>query len=549
MKKILRRSLMLTIAVIGTTTGRAQNAPAGQPCTFTEGVRYSQLVINSRINDFKANTTVSGFGMFDSLGKRVAAPNNSKTALDYVPGLVAKAILEATDYYKDNKEVDVRPWFYAIQDYGCTLDIARNGKDGKSFDDLNAVKLYFKLQELAASGKFADSPTHTNASTLATAKKRFADALNGISKANTTYAIKASTLAGAAGGWWHKSSYTDQMWCDGQYMGPALLAQMANEYADYTAITANDWDLVAKQFTISWNYLWNDDVRLLYHAFTADPAGSAAKDWAGVSSEKGAEIYHSAEYWGRAEAWYFLALVDVLEQMKAARQEATENYQTLHNYLQQLAAGIAAKQDEASGCWYQLLNHDGTYVANSYNSSYRYTSSPVSNYLESSCTAIFIAAYLKGMRLGLYDTDYTAMAKKAYRGFIDRFMVADGKGGVHLVGCCKSAGLGGSNFRDGSAEYYLMGKDTKPTSTSGSDFYTEGKVLGGFILAATEYERLMDKTVGIKPIHTANADADAAYSLGGRLLSHAPRQGVYISGGKKIIAGGNFTVSPSSQRF
>ena len=549
MKKILKWSLMLAIAVIGRNAGWAQNAPAGEACTFTEGVRYSQLVINSRINDFKANTTASGFGVFDSEGKRVAAPNNSKSNLDYVPGLVAKAILEAVDYYRDNQTVDVKPWFYAIQNYGNTLDIAQNGKDGKSFDDLNAVKLYFKLQELAASGRFADSPSHTNASTLTTAKKRFADALKGISKANTTYVINASTLAGAAGGWWHKSSYTDQMWCDGQYMGPALLAQMTNEYADYKAISDNDWDMITKQFTISWNYLWNDEVKLLYHAFTADPAGSAASKWAGVSGKKGEEVYHSAEYWGRAEAWYFLALVDVLEQMKAAQLDGTENYQTLYGYLQQLAAGIAAKQDAASGCWYQLLNHDGNYVADTYNSIYRYTSSSVRNYLESSCTAIFIAAYLKGMRLGLYDTDYTEIAKKAYRGFIEQFMVADGKGGVHLVRCCKSAGLGGSNYRDGSANYYLMGKDTEPTSTSGNNFYTEGKVLGGFIMAATEYERLMDNTVGIRPVHTASANADAVYSLDGHLLPRAPQHGVYISGGKKIVAGGNFTVSSSNPGF
>jgi rhamnogalacturonyl hydrolase YesR len=178
----------------------------------------------------------------------------------------------------------------------------------------------------------------------------------------------------------------------------------------------------------------------------------------------------------------------------------SENYQTLHSYLQQLAAGLAAKQDSNTGCWYQLLNHDDSYVATSYDSSFCYTTSPVANYLESSCTAIFIAAYLKGMRLGLFDTDYTDLAKKAYRGFVENFMVADGMGGVHLVRCCKSAGLAGFAFRDGSANYYLIGQDTEPTSTSGSNFYTEGKVLGGFIMAATEYERLKEKETGIIPI-------------------------------------------------
>lgn len=492
----------------GETTPETPTYPAaGSAMTFDATKRYSEWVINSRLNDFYGNTTKTGFGLYDDEGNQTEVANNSKSVLDYVPGLVAKAILEAVDYYKDNDAVNVNPWYYAIQNYGNTFDISSNGKNGKSFDDLNAVKLYFKLQEMANSGKFADSPSYTTEQTVTTSNTRLAAALAGIKSANTTYSIKETTLPGAAGGWWHKSGYTNQMWCDGQYMGPALLAQMLNEYDSYESdgcIAGSkeaDWDLVTKQFTISWNYLWNPEVKLLYHAFTADPECTAdtnsktnASKWAGFPNSDG--IYHSAEYWGRAEGWYFLALVDVLEQMQIAGLTKTENYKTLHGYLNELAAGIAAKQDAATGCWYQLLNHDGTYVAQTYDSSYRYTSSPVANYLESSATAIFTAAYLKGMRLGLYDTDYTAIAKKAYQGIVEQFMVADGNGGVHLVCCSKSAGVGGSNFRDGSAEYYLMGKDTAPTvkDPTSSSFYTEGKVLGGFILAATEYERLfLDK--------------------------------------------------------
>lgn len=30
------------------------------------------------------------------------------------------------------------------------------------------------------------------------------------------------------GGWFHKYIYVDQVWCDGMYMGPALLAQLIN---------------------------------------------------------------------------------------------------------------------------------------------------------------------------------------------------------------------------------------------------------------------------------------------------------------------------------
>ena len=482
------------------------NAPvlpaAGSAITFDATKRYSEWVINSRLSDFYGNTSVMNFAKYTDDGTKTVAGKTDE--LDYVPGLVAKAVLETIDYYKNNADVNVKPWFYAVQDYANNT-IKSDGVNGKSFDDLNAVKLYFKLQEVAKSGAIPDAADTniSNAKSITTAETRLGEALAGIKIANSDYAISESLLPGAAGGWWHKSGYTNQMWCDGQYMGPALLAQMLNEYDNYESdgciagSKAADWDLVTKQFTISWNYLWNPEVKLLYHAFTADPECTAdtnaktnASKWAGFPNSDG--IYHSAEYWGRAEGWYFLALVDVLEQMQIAGLTKTQNYKTLHGYLNELAAGIAAKQDAATGCWYQLLNHDGTFVAQTYDSSYRYTSSPVANYLESSATAIFTAAYLKGMRLGLYDTDYTALAKKAYQGIVEQFMVADGNGGVHLVCCSKSAGVGGSNNRDGSAEYYLMGKDTAPTvkDPTSSSFYTEGKVFGGFILAATEYERL-----------------------------------------------------------
>lgn len=532
----------LTILIVGLTLCNSISAfdiPAdkGSHCTFTEGVRYSEIVINSRLNDFKANTKDAGFGAFDAYGHLTSAPAGIQSALDYVPGLVAKAVIEAVDYYKNSTSVDVRPWYYAVQYYGNRYDISTEGKNGEIFDDLHAVKLYFKLRELAEDGVFPDGELSTNAASIETADTRFRDALQGIMSANSNYVIKASTLADAAGGWWHKSFYVNQMWCDTQYMGPALLAQMMNEYAQYSPITDNDWALVVKQFTITWHYLWDEDVQLLYHAFTADPANTS--DWVGISATPGEEVYHSAEFWGRGEAWYFLALVDVLEQMQLAGLTSTDDFVTLHGMLQQLGAGIAAKQDAASGCWYQLINHDGQFTVSDYNSSYRYTDGPVTNYLESSCTAIYTAAYLKGMRLGLFETDYTDVAKRAYQGFVEQFMVADGHGGVHLVGSCKSAGLSGANNRDGSAAYYLMGLDTEPTSDdpSSPNFYTEGKVLGGFIMAATEYERSFIDGGGTGITHhmTNPHQSSTKYDISGRPLGHANRSRLYIQNGKKVI--------------
>ena len=77
---------------------------------------------------------------------------------------------------------------------------------------------------------------------------------------------------------------------------------------------------------------------------------------------------------------------------------------------------------------------------------------------------------------------------------VNSFFATDGDEGVHLFGSCRSAGLGSYSMRDGSKAYYLLGGDVARVAKS--EEVTEGKVLGAFILAATEYERLyQDNTV------------------------------------------------------
>lgn len=278
------------------------------------------------------------------------------------------------------------------------------------------------------------------------------------------------------GGWFHKSTdYTDQMWCDGQYMGPALLAQIIKHTGKTNNISDNDWTIIAKQFSITWAQLYDKTTGLLYHGFTANPGDNASISWAGISKEKG--IYHSASFWGRANAWYFLALVDILEVMP------TDNtyYYTFKGYLTSLAEGIANYQDKDTGCWYQVMD--------------KVPASLTGNYLEASCSSIFTAGYLKAIRLGLLDkATYEPIAKKAYEGLVNQFMIYDNKDNstIQLVHSCTSAGLGGSNKRAGDDNYYLTGTDAKVVTSSDPTspyYYTEGKVLGGFIMAATEYER------------------------------------------------------------
>lgn len=420
----------------------------------------------------------------------VSNPSFGKNKLDYVPGLVAKSMIEAADYYQGFDWS--KPWFLSVKEYGNKY-YNSVPKTGGSLDDLNAVKLYIGLY----------NNTNATATDQNNAKTAIGLAQEGLKAHNKSYSIQSVTLAGDAvvGGWYHKATYNNQMWLDGAYMGSALLAQIVNFNGTGTHVfesTTADWDMVTKQLNIVWNMCWNSTDKLMYHAFEAN-AGTGKSDshadtWAGLNGKTKPYTFHSAAYWGRANAWYLMALVDVLEAMKNAGQESTDNYTTLKQHLADLAAGIAKCQDSKTGGWYQVMD-DPSFKATSYNGK----SSTATNYIETSATAIFAAAYFKAVRLGLLSTspyDYKTIAKNAFEGLVNNYTYLDANGDMQIWGSCRSAGLGGDKdtalkgaerYRDGSKEYYLLGYDVPMVEKS--EGITEGKVLGGFIMAATEYER------------------------------------------------------------
>lgn len=444
--------------------------------TFNASTRYSREVIDACLYHFQANTKASGFAKYDANGNLKNA-SESERGFDYVPGLVAKAVLEAIDYYQDS--AFVAPWFYSMQAYGNQY-YNNDHASSATLDDLNACKLYFGLADLTKTGaKFEDTTTYSHCRTAKSGT------LAGLNAYNTNRVILPATSAAFAaatdssldadtytGGWWHKESYANEMWCDGQYMGPALLAQLLHEGYTLTGKTETEcWDLIAKQFTMTWGKLWDSDKQLLYHAFSATPTDDSDNYWADQTT--GAHYGVSAEFWGRADGWYFLALIDVLELMPTSHAQ----YATLKNYLDLLAAGLAARQDATTGVWCQLLQ---------YANGVKPSGCSKANYLEASGSALFVAGFLKGQRLGLFDTDYSALAKRGYQGLVEQFLTSTTTDGnkYMLIHSCASAGLGGKNKRVGDANYYLSGSDVTEIIT-----YTEGKILGAFIFAAIEYER------------------------------------------------------------
>ena len=473
-------------------TVAAKAAGDGDGVKFNPGVRYSQWAINSRAHDFYANSTAFGLAKYKADGTSVEIKrNDTKKKLDYVPGLVAKSMIEAADYYQNFDWS--KPWFASVKEYGdAYYNSVPNG--GGSLDDLNAVKLYIGIYNY----KNASATDKENAQTA------IGRATTGLIAHNKNNSIPFGTLASDAvvGGWFHKTAYNNQMWLDGAYMGSALLAQIVNFNGAGSNVFGSadkDWEMVFKQLNIVWNQCWNSTDKLMYHAFEANAgtgkSNSHADTWAGLNGTTKPYTFHSAAYWGRANAWYIFALVDALEAMDKAGRTTDANYTTLQSHLKDLAAGIVARQ-ASNGGWYQLLDKTDSFEATSYNSNWSGKPKSATNYIETSATAIFSAALFKAARLGLIDATYKENAKKAFECLVNNYTYLK-DGSLEIWGSCRSAGLGGGTgtdyakggkkYRDGSNEYYLLGYDVPMVKKS--EGLTEGKVLGGFIMAATEYER------------------------------------------------------------
>lgn len=458
--------MLLCFSAIG-----VKAADTDKSVKFNSGVRYSQWAINSRLYDFRGNQKAYGFAKWnsgtESLGEYA---NKTNMKLDYVAGLVGKATLEASDYYVDFDWA--KPWFKSAQAYATDYHYSAQANDKMTLDNMNAAKMAFHIINNSKWGEDAAKTKANNAieAIITDLKYYNENHVIGGTKSNVKEATANEVQKTMLGGWFHKYNYVDQVWCDGMYMGPALLAQLINYKKATNNVSNDDWSLLTKQFTITWEQLRDSKTGLLYHGMTATPT---ITDW---SKATDATSYHSGAFWGRANAWYMLALVDVLELMPTSN----TNYSTLKGYLEKLAASIASYQN-ADGTWYQVLDQKDNALDG--------------NYEESSCSALFTAAYLKALRLNLLESSkYETMAKKAYVALVNKFMAydKDDNNKIQILGSCCSAGLGTNNkkLRDGSRSYYINGDDAKAVTGENTNYYyTEGKVLGGFIMAATEYER------------------------------------------------------------
>jgi len=246
-----------------------------------------------------------------------------------------------------------------------------------------------------------------------------------------------------SGGFWHKKIYPNQMWLDGLYMGEPFYAQYTVEFEN-----GKNLDDIVHQFELLHDHAFDKKTGLYFHAWDE----SNQMPWANKETGTAPNI------WLRALGWYAMALVDVLDYMPKDYPKRQE----LIGYLNELAEAAVNFQDK-SGLWYQVPNMQDR----------------EGNYLEASGSSMLIYAFAKGAHKGYLPPKFEDIANKGFDGLLTKLIIEDGDGEIHLTQVCKSAGLGGDPYRDGSYEYYM----SEPVLTDNSHG------LGPFIMAALELNR------------------------------------------------------------
>jgi unsaturated rhamnogalacturonyl hydrolase len=247
------------------------------------------------------------------------------------------------------------------------------------------------------------------------------------------------------GGFWHKKIYPYQMWLDGIYMASPFYAEFAKTFAEPAA-----FDDVANQILLMEKHAHDPKTGLLYHAWDE----SKQQRWANPTTGC------SPSFWGRAIGWYAMAIVDVLDYMPDDHPRRT----AILAILDRMIGALANFQDRPTGLWYQVLDQGNR----------------AGNYVEASCSCMFIYAIAKGIRKGYLADRFLEAAEQGYRGVLENLIEIDECGEVNLNGICAVGGLGGDPYRDGLYEYYV----SEPVVTN------DYKGVGAFILASAEMENL-----------------------------------------------------------
>ncbi len=282
-----------------------------------------------------------------------------------------------------------------------------------------------------------------------------------------------------SGEFWHKQIYPHQVWLDGFYMALPFYAEYTDRYAKKEQKDSLFNDIV-HQFTAGAENTLDTKTGLFRHAWDE----SRSMFW--CDPETGL----SEHAWGRANGWFAVALVEVLDYLPAKHPGRKELIRLLNYFLEVLPKWA----DKETGMWYQVLDcpdREG-------------------NYQEATCSIMFTYAFLKGLRMGYIDDSHKDYILGLYPKFIDRFIRENEDGTISMTDCCSVGGLGGKQMRKGDFDYYL----SEPIIEN------DCKGVGPFIWASLEWEAIHNIDYyperPSRELAFAGAEGCGKYTVGGR---------------------------------
>lgn len=338
---------------------------------------------------------------------------------NYIDGCMITGILELYEITGEARFLDFADRFLSgfVEENG---HIRTYDPEEYSLDNVNPGKNLFPLYDLTGKEKYR--------------------------KATERVRSQLSTMPRTPeGNFWHKLIYPNQVWLDGIYMALPFYMEYEKRFD-----AQKDCQDICQQIANVEIRMRDPETGLYYHGYDA----SRKMYWA--DPDTGC----SPNFWLRAEGWFILGLVDVLEIMKDLPMQAESVH--LQHMLLDLAKALSKYQDP-SGLWYQLIALPEL----------------ERNYLETSGTALISAALLKAVRLGFLPESFRAVGEKAFYGIVDHRLTKNADGTPCVTGICLVAGLGGEQHRDGSVAYYL----SEPVVQN------DAKGVGPLLLAYTEMLR------------------------------------------------------------
>lgn len=193
------------------------------------------------------------------------------------------------------------------------------------------------------------------------------------------------------------SFHNETMWLDDLYMSVPFLCRRYIITGDESCLE----DCV-NQFLRYKELLYMEDEKLLSHVF---------------------DFRHGLRNnipWGRGNGWTVFSLTELLRVLP----ENHPSRGSLEEFFKELCQGLKARQS-ADGRWHQVLNENDSY-------------------LETSCTAMFVCAFIRGVGMKLLPDEYIACAKRGVESLCENCI--DERG--NLYGVCR-----GSEFAF-SSDYY-----------------------------------------------------------------------------------------------